>query len=118
VHGLPLSVSSPANRRKRRAGAGNTAALLQGRRDMAKIKGMSIEYCKTCNYGPIAASLAYVIKNTVDLKPEIIPSNDMGAFEIRVDGELIFSKKETGVFPDHGEILRMLSKWKEGKGNP
>ena len=82
--------------------------MLQDRRDMAKIRGMSIEYCKTCNYRPIAASLAYVIKNALDLKPEIIPSKDMGAFEIRVDGELIFSKKEKGIFPDHSEIVAMV----------
>ena len=94
------------------------AASVSGGRDMAKIRSMSIEYCTTCNYRPIAASLAYAVKNAVDLKPEIVPSREMGAFEIRVDGELIFSKKETGVFPDHGEILRMLSKWKEGKGSP
>ena len=32
-----------------------------------------------------------------------------GIFDVFVDGELIFSKKTEGRFPDTGEILRMLA---------
>jgi selT/selW/selH-like putative selenoprotein len=33
---------------------------------------------------------------------------DDGVFEVRVDGELIFSKKKTGRFPTAQEILAAL----------
>ena len=32
-----------------------------------------------------------------------------GVFEVVADGELIFSKKETGRFPEHQEIFDSLS---------
>jgi selenoprotein W-related protein len=31
-----------------------------------------------------------------------------GVFEVTVNGKLIFSKKETGVFPDHEEIIKLM----------
>lgn len=38
---------------------------------------------------------------------ELIKSKG-GAFEIRREGSLIFSKKETGRFPSHAEIIEAL----------
>jgi selT/selW/selH-like putative selenoprotein len=32
----------------------------------------------------------------------------MGAFEVAVDGERIFSKKEKGYLPSHPEIIEIL----------
>jgi selT/selW/selH-like putative selenoprotein len=32
-----------------------------------------------------------------------------GAFEVRLDGELIFSKRESGRFPDSGEVEEALA---------
>ncbi|MCA9062858.1 MAG: Rdx family protein [Planctomycetaceae bacterium] len=32
-----------------------------------------------------------------------------GVFEVEVDGQLIFSKKQTGRFPTHDEILKELA---------
>ena len=74
---------------------------------------LSIEYCGTCNYRPIAASLAMAIEKAISLKPVLIHSRDMGAFEVKVDDELVFSKKEAKVFPDHAEIIELLKTWKE-----
>jgi selenoprotein W-related protein len=37
----------------------------------------------------------------------LIPSSG-GVFELTFNGELLFSKKELGRFPDEGEILRLL----------
>jgi len=31
-----------------------------------------------------------------------------GVYEVSVDGELIFSKKKLGRFPDDGEILKLI----------
>ena len=38
---------------------------------------------------------------------EIIPSSG-GVFEVSLDGETIFSKRQTGRFPEYEEIARHL----------
>lgn len=38
---------------------------------------------------------------------ELIPSSG-GCFELTVDGELIYSKLKTKVFPDEGEMLTQV----------
>jgi selT/selW/selH-like putative selenoprotein len=40
-------------------------------------------------------------------KLELIPSSG-GAFEVTVDGEKIYSKLETGIFPDTDEIIQIM----------
>ena len=69
------------------------------------MRRMSIAYCGTCNYRPIAASLARVIEAETGIKAVLIHSSDIGAFEVRVNDELIFSKSTTGRFPDFTKIL-------------
>ncbi len=43
-----------------------------------------------------------------DVEIDLIPSSG-GVFEVKLDGELLFSKKETGRFPDQDEIDGMLT---------
>lgn len=69
---------------------------------------LSIEYCGTCNYRPIAASLAMTIERAIGIKAVLIHSREMGALEVKADGKLIFSKKESTRFPDHAEIVEIL----------
>lgn len=38
----------------------------------------------------------------------VLVQGDRGIFEVRVDGELVFSKKAAGRFPTHAEIIRAL----------
>lgn len=66
---------------------------------------VSIEYCGTCNYRPMAASLAMAIKAGTGLTTELIHSREIGAFEVRVDDETVYSKKEAGHFPDYPKIV-------------
>jgi selenoprotein W-related protein len=40
-------------------------------------------------------------------KLELVPSTG-GVFEVSVDGQNIFSKKETGRFPEEGEVLNIV----------
>jgi selenoprotein W-related protein len=40
-------------------------------------------------------------------KLELIPSSG-GAFEVTVDGEKIYSKLDTGIFPDTDEIIQIM----------
>lgn len=39
-----------------------------------------------------------------------------GVFNVTVDGDLIFSKKQTGRFPETGELTRVLSKLQADAG--
>lgn len=41
---------------------------------------ISIEYCSTCNYRPIAAVLAMAIEKDVGIKPLLVHSKEIGAF--------------------------------------
>lgn len=41
---------------------------------------------------------------------------DRGAFEVRVDGALVFSKLATGRFPARGEIVALVARARSGSG--
>ena len=69
---------------------------------------VSIEYCGTCNYRPIAASLALAITQETGIKPLLVHSKEMGALEVKVDNELVYSKIQTGEFPDHKKVMEIL----------
>ena len=51
--------------------------------------------------------MADELKQTLSLETKLIEGGK-GIFEIKVDGKLIFSKKEVGRFPEEGEITKML----------
>jgi selenoprotein W-related protein len=70
---------------------------------------VSIEYCETCNYRPVAASLAFMLKKELGIDTEFISSKGQ-VFEVRVDDELIFSKKQLNRFPEHSEIIEILKR--------
>jgi selT/selW/selH-like putative selenoprotein len=40
-------------------------------------------------------------------KPALV-RGDNGVFEVRADGETVFSKKQVGRFPSESEVLRAL----------
>lgn len=69
---------------------------------------LAIEYCGVCNYRPIAANLARAIESATGIKAALIHSRDMGALEVKVDGELIFSKKKSDRFPDPSELIALI----------
>jgi selenoprotein W-related protein len=56
---------------------------------------------------PRAASLAAEIERRFGITPQLIKSRG-GVFEISVGDELIFSKKQSGRFPEPGEVEREL----------
>ena len=67
-----------------------------------------IEYCVQWNYEPRALSLGDELSNQfgdniVKLKP-----GDRGAFEVFVNGQLIFSKLQTDRFPEDKEIVTFI----------
>ena len=51
------------------------------------------------------------MKRELGLESELVRSGG-GVFEIEIDGDLIFSKRKSGRFPEDGEIVKLL---REGK---
>jgi len=69
---------------------------------------ISIEYCGTCNYRPIAATLAIMIERATGIKPALVHSSVAGAYEVTVDGVLFYSKCGTGLFPLNEELVARI----------
>ena len=74
------------------------------------MRQISITYCGTCNYRPIAASLARAVESETGIKPTLVHSSAMGAFEVSMNDELIFSKIAAGRFPDFTSIVDAVAK--------
>jgi selenoprotein W-related protein len=54
--------------------------------------------------------LADEIKANVDGADDVtLTESSGGVFEITVDGKLVYSKKETGQFPEHAKALELIS---------
>lgn len=47
------------------------------------------------------------LKNALDVEATLVESGG-GAYEITVDGDVVFSKLKLGRFPNEGEILGLL----------
>ena len=77
---------------------------------------VSVEYCGTCNYRPMAASLAMAIKAGTGLAVQLVHSKEIGVFEVTVDGEIIYSKKKAGHFPDTEKIVEDIRRRQDTPG--
>ncbi|MCI0560174.1 MAG: Rdx family protein [Nitrososphaera sp.] len=55
----------------------------------------------------MAASLAAKIESVLGISPTLIQGSG-GIFDIVADGNLIFSKYETGRFPEFTEVIDLL----------
>ena len=69
---------------------------------------ISIEYCAQWNYLPRASSLEAELKSKFPGVETKLISSGGGVYEIILDGELIFSKKTLGRFPDDGELVALI----------
>jgi len=52
--------------------------------------------------------LAALLENHCDAEVELVKSGG-GVFEVMVEGELVYSKKETGSFPDEMQLLKQIA---------
>ena len=64
----------------------------------------SITYCVQWNYAPQAVSLAAKLKSEFALEVELIEAGG-GVFEVMHGDALVYSKKQTGTFPDEDELI-------------
>ena len=71
-----------------------------------------LRYCSSWNYEPQAVSLA--AKLLVQYKRQIsgleLEPSVGGCFEVTVGNELIYSKLETGVFPEEDEMINQIGR--------
>ena len=70
-----------------------------------------IKYCSVWNYQPRAAGLADEIKQETGIVPTLEPGSG-GVYDISADGKLLYSKHQTGCFPDNQEILEKIRRLK------
>ena len=74
---------------------------------------VNIEYCVPCDYSDEALSTAkQLIKNYQHVIDQLVfKMGSRGAFEVRVDDEVIFSKNALHRFPRPGEVLQLFREW-------
>lgn len=72
---------------------------------MAKLS-IRVEYCASCSYLPRAMWMVGEVLNDIqfDLDELTLVPGDMGVFEWAVDGETVFSKADSGRFPEMDEL--------------
>jgi len=78
---------------------------------------ITIEYCVVWHYTPRAVGLAAELLEAFEhaVKSITLIPSDGGAFEVNVDGNLIYSKLSAGRHAEAGEVKALLQKMiKEG----
>ncbi len=77
---------------------------------MTRKPRVEITYCSACRFVLRATWLAQELLMTFDTdlgEVSLVPDSG-GIFEVRVDGELIWSKKNQGRFPDSKELKQLV----------
>lgn len=71
---------------------------------------LEIEYCAQCRWLLRAAWMAQELLMTFEseLGEVVLVPSIGGVFEVRVDGEMIWSRKAVGAFPDLAELKRLI----------
>lgn len=72
---------------------------------------IEITYCRLCGWGLRAGWMAQELLSTFaeELGSVILtPDVTGGVYEVRLDGEMIWSRKDEGRFPDIKEIKRLV----------
>lgn len=80
---------------------------------MSESFSLSIKYCVECDYQPQAVELTEHLLSTYQrrIRELTLLPDERGVFEVRVDGELIFSKRVMGRFPTMTEIDTEIDAW-------
>ena len=71
---------------------------------------LEIEYCTSCNYLPRALWVQAELLPDLqyDLETLVLRCGSRGAFDVKFDGELIFSKTASGRFPEPDELKQLV----------
>ena len=68
---------------------------------------IEIEYWGMWNYQPNAASLAAELKEAYKVESTLTAGSG-GVFIVTVDEKIVYNKKETGRFPNDGEVTQLI----------
>jgi selenoprotein W-related protein len=72
---------------------------------------VAITYCRLCNWLLRAAWMAQELLSTFAEElgsVTLVPDTTGGVFEVRVDGKLVWSRKEHGRFPESKELKQIV----------
>ncbi len=77
---------------------------------MSRSPRVEIEYCTQCRWLLRAAWVAQELLTTFvdDLAEVALVPGTGGVFDIRLDGELLFSRKDAGRFPEAKEVKQLV----------
>ena len=68
---------------------------------------ISIKYCTSWGYYSQALRLREELQNKFSADVEILEGSG-GVFEVELNGDSIFSKKESGRFPNENEVIDLI----------
>ena len=72
---------------------------------------IAITYCRLCNWMLRAAWMGQELLSTFSEEAgslTLIPDDAGGVFEVRIDGDLVWSRSEQGRFPEITELKRIV----------
>ena len=78
---------------------------------MANSPLVGITYCRLCGWGLRAGWMAQELLTTFAEEIgtlALTPDASGGVFEVRADGEIVWSRKEQGRFPDIRELKQLV----------
>ena len=76
----------------------------------AKVNKLEIEYCTQCHWLLRAAWMAQELLTTfnTDIASLALVPGTGGIFEVRLNGVVVFSRKEVGRFPESKELKQLV----------
>ncbi len=77
---------------------------------ISKVNKLEIEYCVQCNWLLRASWMAQELLTTfnIDITSLALVPGSGGIFEVRLNGAIIFSRKEAGRFPESKELKQLV----------
>ncbi len=78
---------------------------------MPKSPNVELTYCRLCNWGLRANWMAQELLSTFAEQigsVTLTPDTSGGVFEVRIDDDLVWSRKEAGRFPDISELKQLV----------
>jgi len=81
---------------------------------------LTITYCRVCHFMPRAAWVAQELLHTFEeyLGGVTLVPGGRGQFDIALDGDVIFSNKAAGRFPEMRELREAIAERIEGAPKP
>jgi len=78
---------------------------------MTQGPGVTITYCRRCNFLPRAAWVAQELLHTFGehLSGVTLVPGEGGQFDVAIDGEVVFANRPEGRFPETRELRELIA---------